>query len=92
VHTANDVAKIVWGLSTAIYTKVAGKLWRPKKTKLDTAYIGLSYVQSFKDNQKISIGCSQLFDSEGNGMKLYLRPLKNPEMIQRNPYMRSEDA
>lgn len=92
VHTSNDVAKIAWGLSTAIYTKAVGKLWKPKKTKLDTAYIGLSYVQSFKNNQKISIGCSQLFDSEGNGMKLYLRPLKNPEMIQRNPFMRSEDA
>lgn len=92
VHTSNDVAKIVWGLSTAIYTKVAGKLWKPKKTKLDTVYIGLSYVQSFKNNQKISIGCSQLFDSEGNGMKLFLRPLKNPEIIQRNPFMRSEDA
>lgn len=54
--------------------------------------IGLSYVQSIKNNEKISIGCSQLFDSEGNGMELYLRPLKDPRIIQRNPYMRSGDA
>lgn len=92
VYTDNDMAKIIWGLSTAIYAKVVGKLWKPKVTKCDTAYIGLSYVQSVKSNEKISIGCSQLFDSEGNGMKLYLRPLKNPQMIQKNPFMRSEDA
>lgn len=52
-------------------------------TRYDTAYIGLSYVQSIKNDEKISIGCSQLFDSEGNGMELYLRPLKDPQIIQR---------
>ena len=92
VHTNNDMAKIIWGLSTAIYTKAVGKLWKPNKIRYDTAFIGLSYVQSIKNNEKISIGCSQLFDAEGNGMKLYLRPLKNPRFIQKNPYMRSEDA
>lgn len=69
-----------------------GKLWKPRITRYDTAYIGLSYVQSIKNDEKISIGCSQLFDSEGNGMELYLRPLKDPQIIQRNPYMRSGDA
>lgn len=92
VHTNSDMAKIVWGLSTALYTKAMGKLWKPKITRYDTAYIGLSYVQSVRNSERISIGCSQLFDSEGNGMKLYLRPLKNPQIIQKNPYMRSEDA
>lgn len=92
VHTNSDMAKIMWGLSTAIYTKGVGKLWKPKIARYDTAYIGLSYVQSIKNNEKISIGCSQLFDSEGNGMELYLRPLKDPQIIQKNPYMRSGDA
>lgn len=92
VHTNSDMAKIMWGLSTAIYAKTIGKLWKPKMTRYDTAYIGLSYVQSIKNNEKISIGCSQLFDSEGNGMELYLRPLKDPQIIQKNPYMRSGDA
>lgn len=92
VHTKNDMAKIMWGLSIAIYAKAIGKLWKPRITRYDTAYIGLSYVQSIKNDEKISIGCSQLFDSEGNGMELYLRPLKDPQIIQRNPYMRSGDA
>lgn len=92
VHTNSDMAKIMWGLSTAIYAKAIGKLWKPKLTRYNTAYIGLSYVQSIKNKEKISIGCSQLFDSEGNGMELYLRPLKDPQIIQKNPYMRSGDA
>lgn len=92
VHANNDLAKIIWGLSTAIYAKTAGRLWKPSKCSADTAYIGLSYVQSVRNNEKISIGCSQLFDAEGNGMKLYLRPLKNPQIIQRNPFMRSDAA
>ena len=92
VHTNSDMAKIMWGLSNAIYAKAIGKLWKPKLTRYNTAYIGLSYVQSIKNNEKISIGCSQLFDSEGNGMELYLRPLKDPQIIQKNPYMRSGDA
>lgn len=92
VLKSSDMAKTAWGLSTALYTKAVGKLWKPKNVKNDTAFVGLSYVQSVKDNEKISIGCSQLFDSEGNGMKLYLRPLKNPMIIQNNPYMNSQDA
>ena len=92
VHTNSDMAKIMWGLSTAIYAKAIGKLWKPKLTRYNTAYIGLSYVQSIKNKEKISISCSQLFDSEGNGMELYLRPLKDPQIIQKNPYMRSGDA
>ena len=39
VHTNSDMAKIMWGLSTAIYTKAVGKLWKPKMTRYDTAYI-----------------------------------------------------
>ena len=40
VHTNSDMAKIMWGLSTAIYIKAIGKLWKPKLTRYVTAYIG----------------------------------------------------
>ena len=59
VHTNSDMAKIVWGLSTALYTKAMGKLWKPKITRYDTAYIVLSYVQSLRNREIISIVCSQ---------------------------------
>lgn len=82
----NDLAKIMWGLSTGIYSKAVGRLWKPAIYNKNTAFVGLSYVQSVNNGEKISIGCSQLFDAEGNGMRLYLRPLKNPQYIQKNPF------
>lgn len=88
----SDFAKIMWGLSTGIYSKAVGRLWKPVTYNKNTAFVGLSYVQSVNNGEKISIGCSQLFDAEGNGMRLYLRPLKNPQFIQENPFMRNEDA
>lgn len=88
----NDSAKIMWGLSTGLYSKAVGRLWKPVIYNKNTAFVGLSYVQSVNNGEKISIGCSQLFDAEGNGMRLYLRPLKNPQYIQKNPFMRNEDA
>lgn len=91
-NAKNDLAKIMWGLSTGIYSKAVGRLWKPAIYNKNTAFVGLSYVQSINNGEKISIGCSQLFDAEGNGMRLYLRPLKNPQIIQKNPYMRNEDA
>ncbi|MFR5632024.1 MAG: SIR2 family protein [Monoglobales bacterium] len=91
-NVKNDLAKIMWGLSTGIYSKAVGRLWKPAIYNKNTAFVGLSYVQSVNNGEKISIGCSQLFDAEGNGMRLYLRPLKDPQIIQKNPYMRSEDA
>ena len=91
-NAKNDLAKIMWGLSTGIYSKAVGRLWKPAIYNRNTVFVGLSYVQSINNGEKISIGCSQLFDAEGNGMRLYLRPLKNPQIIQKNPYMRNEDA
>lgn len=88
----NDLAKIMWGLSTGLYSKAVGRLWKPAVYNKNTAFVGLSYVQSVNNGEKISIGCSQLFDAEGNGMRLYLRPLKNPQFIQKSPFMRNEDA
>lgn len=88
----NDFAKIMWGLSTAIYTKAIGKLWIPSNYKMDTAYVGLSYVQAAVGTKEILIGCSQLFDAQGNGMRLFLRPIKNPQYINKNPFMRKDDA
>lgn len=81
-----------YSLSGVFHRYIYKGYWKPKMTRYDTAYIGLSYVQSINNNEKISIGCSQLFDSEGNGMELYLRPLKDPQIIQKNPYMRSGET
>lgn len=87
-----DAGKVMWGLSTALYTKVNGLLWRPAKYDEKTAFVGISYAQKQDENNCYAIGCSQLFDSLGNGMRLLLKPIHNPQIIRRNPFMKSEDA
>jgi hypothetical protein len=82
----------MWGLSTGIYAKSSGQLWRPKEFNNYTAFVGLSYAQNFIDRNKYSIGCSQLFDSTGRGMKLLLKPIADPQIIRKNPFMKKEDA
>lgn len=86
-----DKCKVMWGLSTSLYAKATGILWHPEAIQNDTAYIGISYAYSEK--KKICIGCSQLFDSTGTGIRMILRRINNPIILGKsNPYMREDDA
>lgn len=87
-----DTCKVNWGLSTGLYTKaLCGMLWQPSEVISDTAYIGLSYASS--KEKGICIGCSQLFDSSGSGMKMVLRKIKNPIYVgKESPYMNRDEA
>lgn len=88
---SNDPCKVMWGLSTSLYAKATGVLWHPKAIQNDTAYIGISYAYS--KEKKICIGCSQLFDSTGTGIRMILRKINNPVILGRsNPFMREDDA
>ena len=56
-----------------------------------TVYIGIGYAQSEKKG--ICIGCSQLFDSTGTGVRMILRKISNPLYAgKRNPYMDKDEA
>ena len=86
-----DQCKVMWGLSTSLYAKATGVLWHPEAIQKDTAYIGISYA--FSEEKRICIGCSQLFDSTGTGIRMVLRKINNPILLGRsNPYMREDDA
>ena len=86
-----DPCKVMWGLSTSLYAKATGVLWHPEAIRNDTAYIGISYA--FSEEKRICIGCSQLFDSTGTGIRMVLRKINNPIFLGRsNPYMREDDA
>ena len=86
----NQKLKVTWGLSTGIFAKANGELWRPRYFDDETAFIGISY--SMLSNGGYYVGCSQLFDSCGNGMRLIINQLKDPKVIRENPYMSKEDA
>ena len=86
-----DMCKLMWALSTSIYAKSGGILWHPKVLNDNTAFIGISYAQS-KSNGTC-IGCSQLFDSKGTGMRLILQRINDPLFFRKNsPYMKRDEA
>lgn len=86
-----DPCKVLWGLSTSIYAKSSGTLWHPQAIDDGTAYIGISYAQS--EEKGICIGCSQLFDSTGTGIRMILRKINDPRFWGKtNPYMGRDEA
>ena len=84
-----DPCKVLWGLSTSIYAKASGVLWHPEAVDDTSAYIGISYAKS---SSGICIGCSQLFDSTGTGIRMLLRKIDNPHFYSKNPYMGQDEA
>ena len=77
-------------MSTSIYAKANGILWQPSEVQENTAFIGVSYATS---SSGINIGCSQLFDSTGAGMRMLMRKIVNPGFMGRNnPYMKADEA
>jgi hypothetical protein len=85
-----DPCKVMWGLSTSLYAKASGILWQPAIINNDTAFVGISYAMS--KSKGTCIGCSQLFDSTGTGIRLLLRKINEPGFWGRNPYMKSDEA
>ena len=88
--TAYDKCKVMWALSTSLYAKASGVLWHPVVLDDETAFVGISYAKS--NTKGICIGCSQLFDSTGTGIRLILKKLDNPQYIGKNPYMKRDEA
>lgn len=86
----NDPCKVRWGLSTSLYAKASGSLWQPVTLNDSTAFVGVSYAQS--KTKGICIGCSQLFDSTGTGIRLLLRKIDDPAYHGKNPFMKKDEA
>lgn len=87
-----DQAKVLWWLSLAIYVKSNGIPWKNKIIDPDTAFIGLGYAIRSSQQNRMVIGCSQLFDSFGRGLRFLLQPIERPVYYGKNPFMSREDA
>ena len=88
--TAYEPCKVMWALSASIYAKQGGTLWRPEILNDESAFVGISYAYS--KEKGISVGCSQLFDGSGTGLRLLLRKIKDPQFIGKNPFMKANEA
>jgi len=88
-----DQARVMWWLGLALYAKSNGIPWKLAESTPNTAYVGLSYGISTKEcRNRIIMGCSQVFDENGQGLKFLLYPVESPVFRGRNPFLSQEDA
>lgn len=88
-----DQAKVRWWLSLAIYAKSNGIPWKNELNNENAAFVGIGYALKTNQSQhKVVIGCSQLFDASGQGLRFLLQPIENPVFHGKNPFMNKEDA
>ncbi len=78
----------IWWLSGAIYVKAGGVLYRLAEFDERVLYIGLSYtITQYTSSQKVLIGVAQLFDEQGNNIRIDLFPTSEFTVISKNPFL-----
>jgi len=88
-----EPVRVYWWLSLALYVKANGIPWKIADAGAKTAYVGLTFgIKPGTGRQRIVLGCSQVFDERGEGLRFLLFPLENPVWRGRNPFMSREDA
>lgn len=88
-----DQARVMWWLALALYVKGNGIPWKLAEPCPGTAFVGLSYgISNPVAGQRIIMGCSQVFDEHGEGLKFLLYPVESPIFRGKNPFMSREDA
>lgn len=94
--TLSDSLKcqIYWWLSLSFYVKSFRTPWILNNQEKNTAYAGIGYsVSKILDKPEIVIGCSHIYDSNGQGLKYKLSKIDNYYLDkQSNPYLSYNDA
>jgi hypothetical protein len=95
-ETLDDKLKcqIYWWLSLSFYVKSLRTPWILNSQEKNTAYAGIGYsVTKVLDKSEIVIGCSHIYDSNGQGLKYKLSKVDNYFLDkQLNPYLSYKDA
>lgn len=86
--------RVWWWLSLALYTKGMRTPWVLDGMDKDTAYVGLGFSidHTAPKNQKVTLGCSHIYNHQGQGLQYRLTKLENPVIRGRNAFMSLEDA
>ena len=70
--------QINWWLSLSFYVKSLRTPWILNNQEKNTAYAGIGYsISKIKDKSEIVIGCSHIYDSNGQGLKYKLSLLSD---------------
>ena len=89
----NLSCQIHWWLSLSFYSKSLRTPWVLNKFDSETAFAGIGYsVDHTKKDGNVLLGCSHIYNSQGEGLKYKLSKVDNPLIIQDNPHLSREDA
>jgi hypothetical protein len=86
--------RIRWWLSLAIYVKSMRTPWVLKSLNPDSAFVGLgvSLDQKAPKGRHVILGCSHLYNAQGQGLQFRLTKVESPIFRQRNAFMSFDDA
>lgn len=94
--TLDDKLKcqIYWWLSLSFYVKSLRTPWILNNQERKTAYAGIGYsVSKIQNRSEIVIGCSHIYDSNGQGLKYRLSKIDDYFLDKKNnPYLSYKDA
>ncbi|MCL6294909.1 SIR2 family protein [Jejuia spongiicola] len=90
----NLKCQIFWWLSLSFYVKSLRTPWVLNNTEKDTAYAGIGYsLKSTGNKTDIVVGCSHIYNSEGQGLKYKLSKVDDFYLDgQANPFLSYNDA
>lgn len=86
--------RIRWWLSLAIYAKSMRTPWVLDSLDEGSAFVGLgiSVDRKAERGRHVALGCSHLYNPQGQGLQFRLSKIENPVLRQKNAFMSFEDA
>lgn len=89
-----DKCRVWWWLSVALYAKAMRTPWVLDGIDPDTAFVGLGYAidQRATKGKHIVLGCSHLYNAQGQGLQFRLSRIENPITYGDNPFLSFQDA
>jgi len=91
-----QTCRIRWWLSLALYAKSFRTPFVLQAVSSDTAYVGFgtSIDRHGPDRRKVVLGCSHIFNEQGQGLQYRLSKVENPifDGRRRNAFLSRDDA
>ncbi|MBN1227602.1 MAG: SIR2 family protein [Deltaproteobacteria bacterium] len=88
------ICQVNWWLSLAFYVKALRTPWLLTGLDTKTAFVGIGYSVNRKmDREKVVLGCSHIYNANGQGLKYRLSRVEDCYIDRKNnPYLSYQDA
>ncbi len=89
-----EQSRVWWWFSLALYVKNMRTPWLLDCLDDKTAFVGLGFGinRNVTNGEHIVVGCSHIYNAQGEGLQYRLSKVENPVMRRRNPFMSKDDA